>query len=131
MPERSSSEPPPSVREPTASPVRAVALALKSAWLRLLVALHGGSRPLAPPDWDARPHRVLLLRHDGIGDLIVSLPLVDAITRAHPTLELDVLASRANAPMLDGHRGVRAVIVHDRAAGSRATLRRLRAGRYD
>jgi ADP-heptose:LPS heptosyltransferase len=104
---------------------------IRSAWLRLLVATHGGFRALPPPSWETRPHRVLLLRHDGIGDLIVSLPLIDAITRAHPALALDVLASRANAPLLQGHGRVRDVIVHDRAHGSRATMARLRDGGYD
>ncbi|MDB4883817.1 MAG: hypothetical protein JWL95_2583 [Gemmatimonadetes bacterium] len=110
---------------------RRIELLFKSTWLRLLVGAKGASRPLPPPDWDARPHRVLLLRYDGVGDLIVTLPLIAAIARAHPSLVLDVLASRSNAPLLDGHPAVHEVLVHDRATNTPATLRRLRAKPYD
>lgn len=46
----------------------------------------------------ARVRRVLLLRHDAIGDMLSSLGLIRAL--ATHGLELDVVASTANAPVL-------------------------------
>ena len=92
--------------------------------------------PTAPPekpDWDARPHRVLYLRHDKIGDMILSTSLIDAIARSHPTITLDVLASPANAPVLAGNPNVSSVIIWDktRPLGYARLLRQLRRARYD
>src|ERR1043165_9223234 len=90
--------------------------------------------PAAPrPDWSSRPHRVLFLRHDRIGDMIVSTGLIHAIAEAHPGLELDVLASPANAPVLAGAGDVHRVIVFDRrrVASYWSALRELRAQKYD
>src|SRR5437868_1589030 len=90
--------------------------------------------PTAPrPDWSSRPHRVLFLRHDRVGDMIVSTGLMRAIAESHPGLVLDVLASPANAQVLAGADYVRNVIVFDRRAPGTflATARRLRTGHYD
>jgi len=101
-------------------------------WIRALTRLM--RRPtVATPDWASRPHRVLFLRHDRIGDMIVSTAVMRAIAESHPGIELDVLASPANAPVLDGAKYVRKVIVFDRRAPTSymVAARRLRAGRYD
>jgi ADP-heptose:LPS heptosyltransferase len=85
------------------------------------------------PDWGARPHRVLFLRHDRIGDMILSTGLLRMIARSHATIKLDVLASPANAPVLREDRHVNSVIVFDRTKPWRylAAVRRLRSARYD
>lgn len=77
--------------------------------------------------------RVLFLRHDRVGDMIVSTGVMRAIARSHSTITLDVLASPGNAPVLDGADYVSEVIVFDkrRVAGYPAALLRLRRGRYD
>ncbi len=87
----------------------------------------------SPPDWDARAWRVLFLRHDRIGDMIVSTGLLTAIHRAHPGLALDVLASPINAIVLAHEPAVRAVVRFDRRSlASWWTLFwRLRRERYD
>jgi ADP-heptose:LPS heptosyltransferase len=76
---------------------------------------------------------VLFLRHDRAGDMIVSTGVMRAIARSHPTIEMDVLASPANAAILDGASYVHEVILFDRKRLSRyaATLLRLRRARYD
>jgi ADP-heptose:LPS heptosyltransferase len=85
------------------------------------------------PDWGARPHKVLYMRYDRIGDMILATPLIRAIATSHPTITLDVLASPANAPVLDGNPHVRRV--HRFAAKNKSgywrTLRALRRERYD
>jgi ADP-heptose:LPS heptosyltransferase len=109
---------------------------LERRWRRLVLRGVNAALPAAPaggPDWDARPWRVLFLRHDRIGDMIVSTGALRAIAAAHPNLALDVLASPGNAPVLRGLSGVREVVVFDRRrpAGFAAAARRLRAARYD
>jgi ADP-heptose:LPS heptosyltransferase len=90
-------------------------------------------RAPASPRWDERPYRVLFLRHDRAGDMILSTGVLRAIARSHPTITLDVLASPANASIIDGAEYVDTVITFDKhALGSYpATARRLRRARYD
>jgi ADP-heptose:LPS heptosyltransferase len=106
--------------------------AWRALWIRVLTRLmrHGGA---PPPDWGARPHRVLFLRHDRIGDMILSTGIVRVIARSHPTITLDVLASAVNASVLRGDPHVESVIVFERAKPWRypAMVRRLRRARYD
>jgi ADP-heptose:LPS heptosyltransferase len=109
---------------------------LEQAWNRLFIRVLGRLMPAAPaedPDWAAKPHRVLYLRHDKIGDMILSTSLINAIARSHPTITLDVLASPANAPVLLGNPHVSSVIVWDKArpAGYLRLVRDLRRSKYD
>ncbi len=109
---------------------------LEQAWNRLFIRMVGRLMPAAPsehPDWSAAPHRVLYLRHDKIGDMIVSTSLINAIARSYPTITLDVLASPANAPVLLGNPNVSSVIIWDktRPGGYGRLLRELRRARYD
>jgi hypothetical protein len=56
---------------------------------------------MAPPEaprWNAHPYRVLFLRHDRAGDMVLSTGVMRAIARSHPGITLDVLASPLNAP---------------------------------
>lgn len=89
--------------------------------------------PASPPDWAARPHRVLYLRYDRIGDMIMATGLLRAIATAHPTVELHVLASPSNVGVLDGNPHVRKTLVFDRRAPGSflQAARALRHERYD
>src|SRR5262249_38092253 len=86
----------------------------RKLWIRILV--RSMRRPAAGerPDWASRPHRVLFLRHDRAGDMIVSTGVMRAIARSYPTIAMDVLASPANSAILDGASYVHDVIVFDR-----------------
>jgi ADP-heptose:LPS heptosyltransferase len=103
----------------------------KKLWIRLLTGLMRS--PKARPAWGSRPHKLLFLRHDRLGDMIVSTHVMRVIAESHPNLTLDVLASPANAAGIQGAPFVRKVIVFDkRAPGSYArTAAALRAERYD
>jgi ADP-heptose:LPS heptosyltransferase len=85
------------------------------------------------PDWRDRHYRVLFLRHDRIGDMILSTGVLRAIAGAYPTIELDVLASPINAPVLRHEPYVHEVVVFDRRAplSFPAAFRDLRRRRYD
>lgn len=110
---------------------------LERAWKRIvfraLGALLPGRRGVVAPQWSARPHRVLYLRYDRIGDMIMATALIRAVARSHPTIELDVLASPTNGVVLAGNPHVRRVMTFDRKrlASFVRTARALRRERYD
>src|SRR3954470_2122413 len=99
----------------------------RRVWIRLLVGAMRRPRN-SRPDWASRPHRVLFLRHDRAGDMILSTGIMRAIALSHPTISMDVLASPANAAILDVADYVHDVIVFDKKKLGRyvSTLLRLR-----
>lgn len=106
---------------------------VRSAFSWILVRLFGGEREVGIPDWRARPYRILFIRDDGIGDLMVSMELLRAIKEASPTFTLDLLCSPQNAGFARALPFVNEVIVHKREFLLKAvpTWRRLRRNRYD
>jgi ADP-heptose:LPS heptosyltransferase len=76
--------------------------------------------------------RVLVVRNDRIGDLIVTTPVFDVLRVLAPGAEIDVLASRSNARLLTHDPRVGVVHVHDGSWPGLFRLRRaLQARRYD
>jgi ADP-heptose:LPS heptosyltransferase len=110
---------------------------LEKAWrsfaIRLIGLFMGEGERGERPDWRSRPHRVLFLRHDRIGDMILSTGLLRAIATSHPNITLDVLASPANAPVLRAEPHVASVVVFERGKLWKypAFARQLRRARYD
>ncbi len=103
----------------------------KALLLRLLSATISRR---ALPDWKARPYRVLYVRHDGIGDMILATGTLRAIARSHPTIKLDVLTHANTADMLLGNPHVDRVITFRpgrRLAYPMSVLRNIRRRRYD
>ena len=105
----------------------------RRAWIAAIVRILRSRSDRTVPDWSTGRHRVLFLRHDRIGDMIVTSGVLRAIARSHPTIDLDVLASPANAPIVRTAPWVHQVVVFDkkRLAGYLRTLRALRRARYD
>ena len=85
------------------------------------------------PDWRERPYRVLFLRHDRIGDMILSTGILRVIAESQPTITLDVLASPVNEPVLRHEPYVNEVVMFDkrRLLGYPGALAALRRRRYD
>jgi ADP-heptose:LPS heptosyltransferase len=108
-------------------------IAWRTLWIRILTRLMRSGEPRRAPDWNTRPHRVLFLRHDRIGDMILSTGLLRVIATSQRNVRLDVLASPANAPVVRGDPHVDSVVVFDRTkpSGYLAAVRRLRRARYD
>jgi ADP-heptose:LPS heptosyltransferase len=105
---------------------------VRSAFSWTMVRLMGGQvMPL--PDWTSRPFRILFIRDDGIGDLMVSMELIRAISDVSPTFTVDLLCSPQNAALGRSLPFVNEVIVHRRRFLLKAwpTWRTLRANRYD
>src|SRR3982074_1755393 len=85
------------------------------------------------PDWSAGPHRVLYLRYDRIGDMVLATGIIKAIVSAQPTVTVDVLASVGNAAVLRGNPYVESIytINKKRPWSYLTALLRIRRARYD
>jgi len=101
----------------------------------VLAILTGVTAPRAEsaPDWNGRTLRVLFLRHDRIGDMIVSTATIRAIAQSHDNIKLDVLASPSNAPVIEKDPLVHSVIRFDkyRLGDYWRLMRYLRGTHYD
>src|SRR3954454_5742059 len=102
-------------------------------WIRARTRLMRRNGAVEPPNWAARPHRVLFLRHDRAGDMILSTGVMRAIAASHPTITMDVLASPANAAIIDQAPYIDNIVVVDRKRlrSFVPTFRRLRRSGYD
>jgi ADP-heptose:LPS heptosyltransferase len=82
------------------------------------------------------PERILVIRWDRIGDMVLTTPLLAALRRRFPSARLDVLASPANAPLLRDHPDVDRVVIWTgrprslRGAAGRRALAGLRREGY-
>jgi lipopolysaccharide heptosyltransferase II len=77
---------------------------------------------------------VLFIRIDRVGDMALSTPALMAIKAALPKVELTVMASPANAPILKNNPDVDEVIVYDRSASLLEKMKfinGLRSRRFD
>ena len=106
---------------------------MRRASIRAIAAMMGRSTRGERPDWRDQEYRVLFLRHDRIGDMILSTGILRAIAQAYPTIKLDVLASRTNATVIAHEPYINEVIAFDKKAVASwpALFRRLRRRRYD
>lgn len=76
-----------------------------------------------------RLERILLVRTDRIGDLLMNVPLVRRLRQNHPKSSITVLASEASAPVLSRQPDIDEVLA---ASGPRLELARaLRRRRFD
>ncbi|MEP7067217.1 MAG: glycosyltransferase family 9 protein [Gemmatimonadota bacterium] len=100
--------------------------------MRAIGGLSAGESCASLPDWNSRKWSVLYLRAQGIGDVILATGALRAIARSHPTIALDVLTTRAAAPVLDHNPYVRRVHATDSgSADAVALVNELRRSRYD
>lgn len=64
------------------------------------------------PNWNTK--KILCVRLDRIGDLIVSTPILHALRTAFPQAQIDMLASSLNAPVLKYSKDIDNVYVYDK-----------------
>jgi ADP-heptose:LPS heptosyltransferase len=84
--------------------------------------------PLDP----ASLRRILIVRDDRVGDMVLTTPLLSFLREEAPQAEIDVLASRANAAIIEHDDRVSRVFVNGRTWRSWSRLLpRVRARRYD
>lgn len=74
------------------------------------------------------PQKILLLRLRGIGDVVLTLPLVDNLHAAFPQAQIDYLTEPPSAPLLQGHPRIHETIVLEHKHWSKlAPAARMRA----
>ena len=107
--------------------------AVRSAFSWTLVRAFGGEQLAPIPDWKSRPFRILFIRDDGIGDLMVTMEVLRAIADLSPQIKLDLLCSPSNAAFGRSLPFINEVIVHKRGALLAAwpTWTALRKRHYD
>src|SRR5579884_2850631 len=124
--------------------VKCIYLALSLAGSMLWLGRLGKRQPpLAPATF--HPRRILVIRLDLIGDLVLTLPLVQALKRAYPDAEIDLLATPASARVALHDPNLSQIITYDpniwrrpqalarlkNWREARNLLRRLRSRHYD
>lgn len=92
-----------------------------------------GSRTESAPQWDSRDWRILFLRYERIGDLIMSTGVIRVIAQSQPTIKIDVLANPTALPVLENNPYVSRALALNRGSlrSYQQTMRRVRAGGYD
>lgn len=98
----------------------------------------GGGQPMvvtspAPVVVDTDAPRIVLLRQDRIGDVLVSIPVLRALRAAFPAATIDMVLSPNNMAAATVVRTwVDNIVTYRKSlAGLVSTIRRLRRGRYD
>jgi ADP-heptose:LPS heptosyltransferase len=120
-------------RDHRRDPFRAIERRLKTLLMAALGSLMSRRGSRKPPNWSTGPHRVLYLRYDRIGDMVLATGIIKAIVSAQPTVTVDVLASVGNAAVLRGNPYVDAIVAVDkkRPWSFLTALLRIRRARYD
>jgi heptosyltransferase II len=82
---------------------------------------------------DARkqPRNILLVRNDRVGDLVLTLPAMEALRAHFPQAHLTLLASRYAGPLVTSHPAIDELLYDEPAEGAWALGRRLAKLRFD
>jgi lipopolysaccharide heptosyltransferase II len=115
------------------SQIKLIYLKLRAASLEAIKPFLG-SNPHGVQQGPHRFRKIIFIRTDRIGDMVLSTPAFKAIKMAFPDAALTVLASRANYPLIQSDPYVNEILVHDSSAGLKETarmVRRLRSRRFD
>jgi len=100
--------------------------------MRLLGRMLPGPRETALPPVTNSDYRVLFIRYERIGDMIMATSLIRNIARALPSGKVDVIATPTTAPVLQGNPHVGRVLVLNRNSlrSYGDLMRQLRRERY-
>ncbi len=80
------------------------------------------------------PDKILIIKLGSIGDVVNSLPLVNALKAGMPETELGWLIEPKSHPIVDGHRAVDRFIIHQRSrriSGAMDALKEIREFKPD
>jgi ADP-heptose:LPS heptosyltransferase len=113
--------------------IRNIEKAWRVGWMRAIGRALPGERITSLPDPTRGSLKVLFVRYERIGDMIMSTGMIRVLATAHPNITLDVLANPTTAPVLEHNPYIRKVFTLDRRSWKsyRDTGRALRAERYD
>jgi ADP-heptose:LPS heptosyltransferase len=112
--------------------LRKIEVAWRALWMRVLGWMLPGPAETALPSPTTPDFRVLFIRYERIGDMIMATSLIRNIAMALPGGKVDVLANPATATVLEGNPHVGNVLVLDRKSmrSYRQLMKRLRRERY-
>jgi ADP-heptose:LPS heptosyltransferase len=96
--------------------LRKIEIAWRGLWMRLLGSLFPGPRDAALPLPTNSDYRVLVIRYERIGDMIMATSLIRNIANALPSGKVDVLATPATASVLEGNPYVGSVFTLNRGS---------------
>src|SRR3954467_2839513 len=116
------------------SPVdpRKIEIAWRAMWMRVLGRMLPGPRETALPPATNPGYRVLFIRYERIGDMIMATSLIRNIAASLPSGKVDVLATPTTAPVLEGNPHVGQVLQLERQSlrSYGELMKRLRRERY-
>jgi ADP-heptose:LPS heptosyltransferase len=112
--------------------LRKIEIAWRALWMRVLDwMLPGPDQTTLPPPTNP-DYRVLFMRYERIGDMIMATSLIRNIARALPSGKVDVLGTPSTAPVLERNPYVSNVLVLDRKSwrSYKELMKRLRQEKY-
>ena len=109
-----------------------IEIAWRALWMRLIGWMLPGPKDATLPPPASSDYRVLFIRYERIGDMIMATSLIRNIAMALPSGKVDVLATPTTAPVLEGNPYVGKVLVLERRSVQSygQLMRRLRRERY-
>jgi ADP-heptose:LPS heptosyltransferase len=112
--------------------LRKIEVAWRGFWMRMLGWMLPGPARTTLPAPIKDDYRVLFLRYERIGDMIMATSVIRNIATAIPGGKIDVLATPTTAPVLEGNPYVGKVLTLDRKSfrSYGGVLKRLRRERY-
>jgi ADP-heptose:LPS heptosyltransferase len=111
---------------------RKIEIVWRALWMRVLSKLLPGPKETTLPSPIDRDHRVLFIRYERIGDMIMATSLIRNIASALPGGKVDVLATPTTAPVLERNPYVGQVLTLDRRSlrSYKDLMKRLRGEHY-
>jgi ADP-heptose:LPS heptosyltransferase len=109
-----------------------IEIAWRALWMRLIGWMLPGPKEATLPPPASSDYRVLVIRYERIGDMIMATSLIRNIATALPSGKVDVLATPTTAPVLEGNPYVANVLTLERKSirSYRQLMGRLRRERY-
>jgi ADP-heptose:LPS heptosyltransferase len=113
--------------------LRGVERAWRLMWMRIIARMLPGPRSTTLPDVKSRPLKVLFLRYERIGDMIMATGMIRALAQSSPFVTLDVVAAPNTSPVLERNPYVRRIFTLDRRSwrSFRALMPELADEHYD
>lgn len=113
--------------------IRDIEKAWRVLWMRAIARALPGARTAVLPTNTARPLRVLFVRYERIGDMIMSTGMIRVLAQSPVAMQLDVLANPTTLPVLENNPHVRRVFTLDRKSWKsyHEVGAQLRAEKYD
>ena len=106
--------------------------AFKAAFLASIKMLLRRKRSFPSPLNATKMNRVLFLRPEKIGDMVISLPVFEALKTAFPHLAISVLASPRSLSLVNDDPRFEKIFVYDKSVvGSLRLLGQLKRERFD